>query len=35
VDHTREEYRESMLTNVPLHRDIMRAWEEHGGSGDS
>jgi tetratricopeptide (TPR) repeat protein len=30
-DHAPEEYRESMITNVPLHRDIMAAWEEHGG----
>jgi tetratricopeptide (TPR) repeat protein len=31
VEHSPEEYRTSMLENVPLHRDIMRAWEEHGG----
>jgi Tfp pilus assembly protein PilF len=30
VEHTLEEYRTSMIENVPLHRDIMRAWEEHG-----
>jgi tetratricopeptide (TPR) repeat protein len=31
VEHSPEEYRESMLTDVRLHRDIMKAWEEHGG----
>jgi tetratricopeptide (TPR) repeat protein len=31
VEHSPEEYRTSILENVPLHRDIMRAWEEHGG----
>jgi len=30
VEHSPEEYRTSMIENVPLHRDIMRAWEEHG-----
>ncbi|MHC4550009.1 MAG: serine/threonine-protein kinase [Planctomycetota bacterium] len=29
-DHAPEEHRDSMIENVPLHRDIMRAWEEHG-----
>jgi len=29
-DHAPEEYRETMIENVPLHRDIMAAWEEHG-----
>ena len=29
VEHSPEEYRESMLTNVALHRGIVRAWEEH------
>ena len=29
VEHTPEEYRESMLTNVRLHRDIMEAWKAH------
>jgi hypothetical protein len=28
--HAPEEYRESMLKNVRLHREIMEAWEEHG-----
>jgi hypothetical protein len=28
-DHAPEEYRETMIENVPLHRDIMAAWEEH------
>jgi tetratricopeptide (TPR) repeat protein len=28
-----EEYRETMIQNVPLHRDIMAAWEEHGADG--
>ncbi|MHC4669892.1 MAG: hypothetical protein ACYTFD_15995 [Planctomycetota bacterium] len=30
-DHATEEYRDSMIENVPLRRDIMRVWEEHGG----
>jgi tetratricopeptide (TPR) repeat protein len=30
VEHAPEEYRESMLRNVRLHREIMDAWEEHG-----
>jgi tetratricopeptide (TPR) repeat protein len=30
-DHAPEEYRETMIANVPLHRDILKAWEEHGG----
>jgi tetratricopeptide (TPR) repeat protein len=29
-DHAPEEYRETMITNVILHRDIMAAWQEHG-----
>ncbi len=29
-EHVSEEYRDTMLQNVPLHRDIMKAWEEHG-----
>ncbi len=29
-DHAPEEYRETMIANVPLHRDIMAAWEERG-----
>ena len=28
-DHAPEEYRETMIANVPLHRDIMAAWKEH------
>jgi predicted ATPase len=32
-DHTPEDCRASMLENVPLHRDIMKAWEEHGAGG--
>jgi hypothetical protein len=32
VEHSPEEYRSSMLENVPLHRDIMKAWAEHGAS---
>ena len=31
-EHAPEEYRETMITNVPLHRDIMEAWQEHGSS---
>jgi serine/threonine protein kinase/tetratricopeptide (TPR) repeat protein len=31
LDNCPEEYRESMVAEVPLHRDIMAAWEEHGG----
>ena len=34
VEHAPEEYRESMLKNVRLHREIMEAWEEHGGDGE-
>ncbi|MHC5052198.1 MAG: ATP-binding protein, partial [Planctomycetota bacterium] len=30
LDHSPEEHRTSMIENVPLHRDIMQAWEEHG-----
>jgi len=30
VEHAPEQYRETTLTNVRLHRDIMKAWEEHG-----
>ncbi|MHC4732554.1 MAG: tetratricopeptide repeat protein, partial [Planctomycetota bacterium] len=30
VEHSAEEYRETMIENVPLHREIMKAWEEHG-----
>jgi tetratricopeptide (TPR) repeat protein len=29
-DHAPEEYRETMIENLPLHRDIMAAWREHG-----
>ena len=32
-DHAPEEDRDSMIENVPLHRDIMKAWEEHGETG--
>ncbi|MHC4934146.1 MAG: tetratricopeptide repeat protein, partial [Planctomycetota bacterium] len=31
-DHAPEEYRETMIENVPLHRDIMASWEEHRGN---
>ena len=34
LDHMRanapEEDRDSIIENVPLHRDIVKAWEEHG-----
>ena len=30
-DHAPEEYRETMIRNVPLHRDIAAAWKEHRG----
>ena len=30
-DHAPEDCRDSMIENVPLHKDIMRAWAEHGG----
>jgi tetratricopeptide (TPR) repeat protein len=30
-DHAPEDCRDSMIRNVPLHREIMRAWEEQGG----
>jgi serine/threonine protein kinase/tetratricopeptide (TPR) repeat protein len=29
-DHAPADCRDSMIENVPLHRDIMKAWEEHG-----
>ncbi|MHC4136773.1 MAG: serine/threonine-protein kinase [Planctomycetota bacterium] len=29
-DHAPEDCRNSMIENVPLHRDIMQAWKEHG-----
>ncbi len=29
VAHVDEDARESMLTNLSLHRDIVEAWEEH------
>jgi tetratricopeptide (TPR) repeat protein len=28
-DYAPEEYRDTMIANVPLHRDIMVAWREH------
>jgi len=31
-DHAPEKYRETMVKNVPLHRDIMAAWEEYRGN---
>jgi hypothetical protein len=30
LGHGAEDCRTSMIENVPLHRDIMRAWEEYG-----
>jgi len=30
-DHSPEDCRTSMIENVPVHRDIMKAWEAHGG----
>ncbi|MHC4551071.1 MAG: hypothetical protein ACYTEZ_20160 [Planctomycetota bacterium] len=30
-DHSPEDCHDSMIENVPLHRNIMKAWEEHGG----
>jgi len=30
-DHAPADCRDSMIENVPLHRDIMKAWEEQGG----
>jgi len=30
VEHAPEEHRASMLEHVPLHREIARAWDEHG-----
>jgi tetratricopeptide (TPR) repeat protein len=33
VEHAPEDCRETMIENVPLHRDIMKAWEEHGEKG--
>jgi len=32
-DHAPEGCRDSMIANVPLHRDIMKAWEERAGGG--
>ncbi|MHC4933950.1 MAG: hypothetical protein ACYTGV_17370, partial [Planctomycetota bacterium] len=32
-DHAPEDCRDSMIDNVPLHRDIMMAWEERGEKG--
>ena len=32
VEHAPAEYRESMLTNVKLHRDIVKAWNEQASS---
>ena len=29
-DHAPEDDRVSMIENVPLHHDIMKAWQEHG-----
>ena len=29
-EHAPAESRDSMVTNIPLHREIMAAWEEHG-----
>jgi hypothetical protein len=31
VEHTPEEYREPMLRNVRVNREILAAWAEHGG----
>ncbi len=31
--HAPEDCRDSMIENVLLHRDIMKAWEEHGEKG--
>jgi tetratricopeptide (TPR) repeat protein len=33
VEHAPEDCRASMIDNVPLHRDIMRAWEKSGRQG--
>ena len=30
-DHAPEEYRDTMVENVPLHRDIAAAWAAQGG----
>jgi hypothetical protein len=30
-DHAPEECRESLIANVPIHREIEDAWETHGG----
>jgi tetratricopeptide (TPR) repeat protein len=35
VEFSPEDCRETMITNVPLHRDIMAAWVEHGGEKES
>ena len=31
IDHAPADCRDSMIENVPLNRDIMQAWAEHGG----
>jgi hypothetical protein len=33
-DHAPEEHRETMIANVPLHREIMKAWVERSVQGD-
>jgi serine/threonine protein kinase/tetratricopeptide (TPR) repeat protein len=33
-DHAPEDCRDSMIENVPLHREITKAWAEHGGTGE-
>ncbi len=32
IDQAPEQYRETVIANVPLHRDIMTAWEEYQGA---
>jgi hypothetical protein len=32
-DHAPPEYRDTMIENVPLHREIAAAWAEHGRGG--
>jgi tetratricopeptide (TPR) repeat protein len=32
LDHAPPEHRDTMVENVPLHREIMAAWKEHGGA---
>ena len=32
-EHAPEQSRDTLIGNVPFHREIMAAWEEHGAAG--